>query len=107
MWALVWICCFVISLPPSDSECFSVSKNIRGIYFCFENNIFFLKKYVYLNMCTNQHVCVCVCVQSVQMCVTHKHPGGICVFISVVTACQPGFGSREIVLPSALPVIKE
>lgn len=30
-----------------------------------------------------------------------------CIFIGVVTACQPGSGRQQIVLPSALLVIKE
>lgn len=89
--------------------CFS--KNGTGIYiFAVTTNYkFFWKCVVCLKLCTNQCVClcVCVCVQSVCARVTHKHPGGICVFISVVTACQPGSGRREIVRPSALPIIKE
>lgn len=54
-----------------------------------------------------KHAQTSACVYTVLLDVIYKHPGGIHVFIGVVTACQPSSGRQEMVLPSALPIIKE
>lgn len=50
---------------------------------------------------------MCVYVYSFSDCVSPTNTQVVCIFIGVVTACQPGFGRQEIVLPSALLIIKE